>query len=394
MQRTSTTNRIHSIDILRGIIMVIMALDHTRDFFHVDALVFDPTALDKTSPVLFFTRWITHFCAPGFVLLAGTSAFISGVNKTKRELSRFLLTRGVWLIVLEFTVLRAFFFFNFYYDVTFLTVLWVIGWCMIFLAGLIYLPLRLNLVIGLCIVFFHDALALIPVEPNQLLYAPWIVLMRTGFLPITPDHAFIISYPIIPWLGIMVLGYCAGKLYTDYDAYTRKRWLIWSGTMTIVLFIILRFLNIYGDSAPWQQQPSLTFSILSFFNTTKYPVSLLFTFMTLGPLLLLLAVLENAKTTRLAFFKTYGQVPLFYFLLHFLLIHLVALAAFIIKTGTPLSEIDFHFSKSFGGITPGVGHSLGWTYLVWICIVLVLYPVCRWYGRYKQTHTYRWLRYL
>lgn len=371
-----------------------MALDHTRDFFHVDALVFDPTALDKTSPVLFFTRWITHFCAPGFVFLAGTSAFISGVNKTKRELSRFLLTRGVWLIVLEFTVLRAFFFFNFYYDVTFLTVLWVIGWCMIFLAALVYLPLKWNLIIGLGIVFFHDALGLIPVEPNQLLYAPWIVLMRTGFLPITADHAFIISYPIIPWFGIMLLGYCAGKLYTDYDAETRMHWLTRSGVVAIILFIALRFINYYGDPAPWQQQPDSFFTFLSFINTTKYPVSLLFTLMTLGPVLLLLAALEKIKDRKFSFFLTYGGVPLFYFLLHFLLIHAVALIAFSIKTGTPFSEIDFHFSKSFGGITPGIGHSLGWTYIAWISIVLVLNPVCAWYGRYKQTHSYRWLRYL
>ena len=392
--QTLNSYRISSIDLLRGIIMVIMALDHTRDFFHSEALISDPTALDKTTVSLFFTRWITHFCAPGFVFLAGTSAFISGASKTKYALSKFLLTRGAWLILLELVVLRAFYLFNFYYDVTFLTVLWVIGWCMIFLAGLVFVPLKWNVVIALCIILFHDALGLIPIEPNQFIYAPWVILMRTGFLPITPDHTFIISYPIIPWLGIMLLGYCAGKLYTDYDVHTRKRWLIWSGTITIVLFIILRFLNIYGDPAPWQPQASSTFTVLSFFNTTKYPVSLLFTFMTLGPLLLLLAVLENAKTTRLAFFKTYGQVPLFYFLLHFLLIHLVALVAFIIKTGTPLYEIDFHFAKSFGGITPGLGHSLGWTYLVWICIVLVLYPVCRWYGRYKQTHNYSWLRYV
>lgn len=394
MQHNLIQNRIYSIDLLRGIIMVIMALDHTRDFFLAEALIADPTAVDKTSPLLFFTRWITHLCAPGFVFLAGTSAFISGANKTKHELSRFLLTRGLWLIVLEIVVLRAFFFFNFYYDVTFLTVLWVIGWCMIFLAGLIYLPWKCNLVIGFCIVFFHDAVGLIAVEPNQLFYAPWIVLMRTGFLPITPEHAFVISYPIIPWLGIMLLGFSAGTLFTDCDAATRKRWLIRSGMVAIVLFMVFRFINFYGDPAPWQTQPNSFFTFLSFINTTKYPVSLHFTLMTIGPLLLILGALDNVNIGRLAFFNTYGKVPLFYFLLHFFVIHIVALTAFIIKTGTSLSEIDFHFAKSFGGITPGIGHSLGGTYVAWICIVLILYPACKWYGRYKQIHAYGWLRYL
>ncbi|MCW5910365.1 MAG: DUF1624 domain-containing protein [Cyclobacteriaceae bacterium] len=357
-------------------------------------MLYDPTALDKTTPALFFTRWITHFCAPGFVFLAGTSAWLTGSAKTKKELSRFLLTRGLWLIFLEIAVLRAFFFFNFYYDVTFLTVLWVIGWCMIFLAGMIYLPLKWNLVTGLLIVFLHDALALIPVEPTRFFYAPWIMLVKTGVLPVTPSVVFITSYPVIPWLGIMLLGYCAGRLYTDYDAATRMRWLTRSGAAAIILFIILRFINFYGDPAPWQAQPDLLFTFLSFINTTKYPVSLLFSLMTLGPILFLLARLEQIKPGKLSFFMIYGQVPLFYFLLHFLLIHVAALTAFIVKTGTPLSEIDFHFSKSFGGIAPGTGYSLGWTYAAWICIVLALYPVCKWYGQYKQSHAYRWLRYL
>jgi len=373
--------------------MVIMALDHTRDFFHADALLYAPTELDKTTPVLFFTRWITHFCAPGFVFLAGTSAFISGSKKTKKELSRFLLTRGLWLVFLEIVVLRAFFFFNFYYDVTFLTVLWVIGWCMIILAGLVYIPLKWNFIIGLLIIFLHNAIALIPIEPNHFLYAPWVVLMKIGFLPVSPSVAFIISYPIIPWLGIMLVGYCAGKLYTDYDAATRMRWLTRSGIAALFLFIGFRLINFYGDPAPWQKQPEMLFTFLSFMNTTKYPVSLLFTLTTLGPILLMLAALERVRK-NLSFFITFGKVPLFYFLLHFLLIHLVALTAFMIKTGKSISEIDFHFSKSFGGITPGVGHSLGWTYIAWIGIVLALYPVCKWYGNYKQTHTSGWLRYL
>jgi len=373
--------------------MVIMALDHTRDFFHADALLYSPTDLDKTTPLVFFTRWITHFCAPAFVFLAGTSAFIRGSKKTTQELSRYLLTRGLWLVFLELVVLRAFLFFNFYYDVTLLTVLWVIGWCMILLAGLVYLPLKWNLIIGLLIIFFHDALAQIPVNPTQFLFVPWTILMKTGFIAASPSVAFVISYPIIPWLGIMLVGYCTGKLYTHYDAPTRMRWLVQSGGGAIILFIGLRLLNLYGDQAPWQKYSSMDLTFLSFLNTTKYPVSLLFTLMTLGPMLLLLAAWERAPK-RLSFFIVFGQVPLFYFLLHFLIIHTAALVAFIIKTGASLWDIDFHFSKSFGGITPGVGHSIGWTYVAWLSVVLVLYPICKWYGLYKQNHPGGWPRYL
>jgi len=387
-------NRIHSIDILRGIIMVIMALDHVRDFFHADALLHDPTDMDKTSPALFFTRWITHFCAPTFVFLAGTSAFLTLQRKSKRELSGFLLTRGIWLIFLEVVVMRFFLLFNLYYDVTFFTILWVIGWCMIFLSVFIHLSLKWNLILGIVIVVLHNAFDFVSFEPTQILFAPWMIFMTRGFIPVTPDNAIFISYPIIPWLGIMLLGFVAGKLYTDYDASKRQALLIKIGLSLIALFIVLRLINLYGDPAPWTSQKNFLYTFMSFLNASKYPVSLLFTLMTLGPVFLALAALEKVKPQAVKFFHVFGRVPLFYFLLHFLLAHVAALVALIIHTGISWTDIDFHFAKSFGGITRGSGYSLAWVYVAWALIVLALYPVCRWYDRYKSSHRHRWLSYL
>lgn len=387
-------NRIHSIDILRGIIMVIMALDHVRDFFHADALLYDATAMETTTPALFFTRWITHFCAPAFFFLAGTSAFLSLQRKSKRELSRFLFTRGLWLILLEVIVLRFFFFFNFYYDLTFLTVLWTAGWCMILLSVLIHLPLSWNLAFALVIIVFHNAFDFITLESSPALQAFWSIFMTRGFLPVTPDHAFVVSYPIIPWLGIMLAGFVAGKFYTDYTSLERRSLLIRIGLCLIGLFILLRLVNLYGDPAPWSTQKNFVFTFMSFLNTTKYPVSLSFTLMTLGPLFLALAALGNGKVTTWKFFHVFGRVPLFYFLLHFLVAHAAALLLFMVNTGTSWAKIDLHFSSSFGGIPAGYGYSLGWVYVAWIVIVLAIYPVCRWYDRYKSTHRHRWLSYL
>ncbi|MBK5279303.1 MAG: DUF1624 domain-containing protein, partial [Bacteroidia bacterium] len=277
-------NRITSIDMMRGIVMVIMALDHVRDFFHNTAFIFDPTDLTQTNPSLFFTRWITHFCAPTFVFLAGTSIYISLGRKTKKELSLFLFTRGLWLIVLELTVMRFAFFFNFYYDVTILNIIWVIGADMVLMAALVHLSDRIVLALGLLIIFGYTFIGSIP------------ILTGIGFYSLTPNFALIESYPIIPWLGIMLLGYSAGKLYTtNFDPQRRKRILMQLGVIAIVLFIVLRFLNGYGDNAHWSNQKDFQFTIMSFLNVTKYPVSLLFAFVSLGPVMILLALLEQGN---------------------------------------------------------------------------------------------------
>ncbi|MBL0742670.1 DUF1624 domain-containing protein [Chryseolinea lacunae] len=386
--------RISSIDMMRGIVMVIMALDHTRDYFHIDAFTFDPTDLTKTSPILFFTRWITHFCAPTFVFLSGLSARISRQNKTVKELSRFLLTRGLWLVVLEVTVVRFGLLFNFYYDFTMLQVIWAIGASMMVLSALVYLGDRTVLVVGLVIVFVHNALELINVSPESAWSAPWAMLVRAGFFPVVPDHFIGVPYPVLPWLGIMLTGYGLGTWYTKgFDATRRQTLLLRCGLGALALFVVLRFINVYGDAAPWSVQKDALFTFMSFINCSKYPVSLLFTLMILGQTLIILSLLERRKWKAAPFFLVYGRVPLFYFLAHFYLIHLCAIL-YRVAAGTPFSEIDFHFSKGFGGIAAGTGVSLPWVYFVWISVVLVLYPVCAWYNRYKSTHKDWWLSYL
>lgn len=373
--------RITSIDALRGLLMVIMALDHVRDYFHTSAFVFDPTDLSKTTTLLFFTRWVTHFCAPGFVFLSGISIYLSLQRKLKKELSVFLLTRGLWLVVVEIVVMRFALLFNFYFDVTIFGIIGVIGACMILMAALLHLNQRWLLLLALIILFGYQLV-------------PMPVLTSVGFISLLPGHSVVISYPIIPWLAIMMLGYCAGQLYDSaISIQKRKRLLIGIGVFALVLFCVLRGINVFGDPTPWRVQETSLFTLMSFLNVTKYPVSLLFSLITLGGALILLALLEQTKT-KLPSVLVFGRVPLFYFVLHFFVIHSVALIFFIVKTGKSWAEVDLHFDKSFGGITPEGGFSLGWVYLFWIALVLILYPVCKAYDRYKSMHSYTWLSYL
>jgi len=386
--------RLASIDIARGLIMVIMALDHTRDYFHADAFVFNPTDLTKTHTVLFFVRWITHFCMPGFIFLSGLSAKISLQRKSKAELSRYLLTRGIWLVVLEFTILRFGYFFNFYFDVTILSVLWVFGICMMLLAALIHLPGRAILILGLMIVTGHNLLSGVSVELASIWFTPWTILMSRGLLAVSPDVAFIVTYPIIPWLGIMLLGYSIGTWYTNIEASTRQKLLLRTGIACVIAFIVFRFINFYGDPAPWAGQQSGWYTVLSFLNTSKYPPSFLFTLMTIGPLLILLAWLEKFEIKPRNPLLSFGRVPLFYFIAHFYVIHALALISTMMRTGKSFTEIDLHFAKSFGGITPEGGYSLQWVLLIWVVIVLLMYPLCKAYDRVKSLPPNAFLRYL
>jgi uncharacterized membrane protein len=387
--------RISSIDLVRGIIMIIMALDHTRDFFHADANVFQPTDLTKTNPILFFTRWITHFCAPTFVFLSGTAARISLQRKSKKELSMFLLTRGLWLLLLEFTIVRFGILFNLYYDFILMQVIWVIGMSMIVLSALVFLPELLIGILGLIFILGHNAFDAHPLEPTDSGYAIWAILRQSGAIPLDANHLLLAFYPLIPWLGIMLAGYAIGKWYTrDFDAATRRKQLLMAGIAAVALFIILRFINIYGDPAPWSTQKDIVFTTLSFINCTKYPPSLLYTLMTLGPVLIILSWMEGKELNFLKPALVFGRVPLFYYVLHFYLIHAVSLISYMIIADKSLSEVDFHFGNAFGGIPNGFGYSLGIVYIAWISIVVALYPVCKWYNRYKSTHSYTWLSYL
>lgn len=386
--------RISSIDVVRGLVMVIMALDHIRDYFHIDAFNFDPTDMTRTNPALFFTRWITHFCAPTFVLLSGASARLGLERRSKKELSKFLATRGLWLIVLEITVVRFALLFNFYYDITLLQVIWAIGGSMLITSILLFLPERIILILGLILIFGHNAFDGTQFPPGTAGFLPAALFLKGGAFQIGPGLVAI-PYTLFPWLGIFLSGYVLGSWYTPtFDPVERRKLLLRIGVALVLLFLILRFINIYGDPTPWTSQKNILFTIMSFLNCTKYPVSLLFASMTVGPVLILLSFMERVNITSLKPLLVLGRVPLFYFIAHFLLLHVLALVLRIIMGTVSLSSLDFHFSKGFGGIPPNTGVSLVWVYVAWYTIVLSLYPLCRWYDRYKRTHDHGWLGYL
>ncbi len=380
-------SRIQSLDLLRGLVMIIMALDHVRDFFNSGSFAIDPTDLSKTNLALFGTRWITHFCAPVFMFLAGTSAFLMGQKKTKRELSIFLLTRGLWLILLELTIVGFGWSFHLDFHHFDLLVIWALGACMIFLSGFIWLPFNAILIIGLILVCGHNVLDTVHIEGNSLSAFGWKLLHEKGAVKIGDVNIFVM-YPILSWIGVMTLGYCLGKLYVrDFDASKRKKTLALLGLSVIVVFVVLRFSNVYGDMALWSTQPGITFTLLSFINTTKYPPSLLYIAMTLGPALLFLAYSENITNRFSEIIKIYGRVPFFYYICHLYLIHFGALILAYFQ--------GYHAPDFENGAAQNYGINLGLTYVVWLFVIIILYPVCKWYDSYKSGHREnKWLSYL
>ncbi|MEO5591486.1 MAG: heparan-alpha-glucosaminide N-acetyltransferase domain-containing protein [Chitinophagaceae bacterium] len=382
--------RITSIDLLRGVVMIIMALDHTRDYFHAGAFVNDPTDLHKTTLILFLTRWITHFCAPVFILLAGTSAFISGQRKTKKELSLFLLKRGIWLIFLELTILNFGWYFNIHFSFVNLQVIWVLGACMVFLSGLIYLPGKIILITGLVLVVGHNLLDNCHVSGNGLAAFAWSILHERHSFEFGSTNINI-TYPLLPWVGWMALGYCLGNLFAPgFNGGIRKGILICLSSASIVLFIILRCINTYGDPAPWSRQSSTVFSVLSFINVTKYPPSLDYLLITGGIALLFLAFTENLSNRITKIISVYGRVPMLYYLIHIYFIHLLAIPAVVIA-GYQWTDMAA-FTKGLHA-EPKLklyGYNLGIVYLVWITVVISLYPLCKWYDAYKMKHKEKW----
>src|SRR5215211_4645944 len=400
----TNSRRIDSIDLLRGIVMIVMMLDHTRDFVHNAAREFDPTDLSRTNIALFFTRWITHFCAPTFVFLAGTGAYLQFARgKSKTELSRFLVTRGLWLIVLELTLVRLGISFSFDYRfLAFLQVIWVIGVSMVVLAALIHLPLKVIAGFGLLMIALHNLLDGLRVTSWRGPGTPvpgfgaklWILLHQAfeGFpVPGSSGPVAFVIYPLVPWIGVMAAGYAFGALY-KWDAQRRRRWLLIIGGSATAVFVILRAINIYGDPFKWSQQKSALFTALSFVNTSKYPPSLLFLLMTLGPAILALAWFEAEPSGGglRKFFVTFGRVPLFFYLLQWFTAHIISILLHL-AFGKPVGWLFQSPVELFTGPPRGTGFNLGVVYLAWIIGVLLLYPLCKWFAGVKQRRKDWWL---
>lgn len=388
--------RIQSIDILRGLIMALMALDHTRDYFHIDAMTQSPTDLDTTTPILFFTRWITHFCAPTFVFLSGVSIYLQSIRKSKKQLSWFLLTRGLWLVGAELTLVGFGWSFDIYFSFIFLQVIWAIGWSMVILAALVFLNYRVIVATGLFITLFHNVMDYVTITDPEL-QAAANLLVVTNFSTYTflDTVQFISAYAILPWTGIMLLGYAAGQWYniTKYSPAQRKKTLLIAGFICLILFMALRLINRYGDLQPWQVQPTMAYTVLSFINVTKYPPSLMYACITLGPALFALAALENTQNRFTAVFNIFGRVPFFYYLLHIYVIHLLCVALYFIQGFTASQLYTLPMAFGFRPLS-GFGFTLGYVYLVWLVVLVICYYPCRWYNSYKSKNSKWWLSYI
>ena len=379
--------RLESVDVLRGVVMILMAIDHTRDFFGNRAA--NPVNLASTTVPLFFTRWITHICAPTFFLLTGTGAWLSRRKKSTTELSRFLFTRGLWLIFLEVVVSRCLGMqFNFDYRVTLLIVLWALGWAMIVLAGLVYLPAWAVTAFGAVMIATHNLLdGVISVNPV------WSILHAPGFVLNTPRFVVFVAYPLIPWVGVTAVGYGLGQIYAWPS--NRRRAFLWRLGLTLsAAFLMMRFINVYGDPVRWSTQKTQVFTMVSFLNTTKYPPSLLFLLMTLGPAMLILWVVDAATPRLMRPALIFGRVPMFYYLLHIPLIHLLAVTVCYARYG----HVYWMFESPNLGLypftpPPGWGFSLPFVYVVWIVVVVMLYPLCCWFAGVRQRRSDPWLSY-
>jgi uncharacterized membrane protein len=381
--------RLASIDILRGIVIALMALDHVRDFFHADALLYDPLDLERSSPILFATRWITHYCAPTFVFLAGASAFLQGSRMSRGMLARRLFTRGLWLVLLEVTVIG--FGWNFGFDFLFLQVIWAIGWSMIALAALIWLPASVVLGIGLAVIGFHNLL-LDPIQPERFgAWAPlWSALHQGGPIIDGGELRGFFAYPILPWAGIICVGYGLGPVFRLEPA-RRRRTLALLGAGVTALFVILRLIDFYGDSNGWEQQADLGRTVMDWLSTTKNPPSLQYATMTLGPTLLFLALLERVKGRLAEPWLTFGSVPFFVYILHIYLAHGLS-AAIGLSQGYAVWGVDDLFRRPETLV--GWGYSLPIAYAFWLLVLAILYPPARWFARLKRRRTDWWLSYL
>lgn len=389
------SRRIESIDLIRGIVMVIMALDHSRDFFHRSAFTGDPLDVATTTPFLYFTRWVTHFCAPTFVFLSGVSAWLQSRRKTKSELSRFLITRGLWLILLELTVLNIGVLADIHYGTVMLATIWAIGISMVILGLLIRLPFKLVLVIGLLIVLGHNSLDFAEAYYKGNVSVGWHFLHLPGLFPLSENLRLIIMYPFLPWTGLMIMGYCAGIIFTNYEAQARNKMLLRTGIVLLLLFFFLRLADVYGDPIQWTKQASWSGTMMSFMNLQKYPPSLLYMCATIGPVLIALSLIKSTGAPLAKIIIVYGRVPMFYYLLHFCILTLIRIVLFISRSHSLEEGVTGVPGLPFKFIIPGEGYDLWVAYAIWIAVVVALFPLCRWYDRYKTLHPEKkWLSYL
>ncbi len=388
-------HRIDSIDILRGVVMLIMALDHTREYFHINGMTGDPTNMATTTPILFFTRWITHFCAPIFVFLSGASAYLAGLRRTPKELSLFLIKRGSWLIVVEFVFITFALTLNPLFNVLIMQVIWVTGLSMIILGLMVRLPLQTIGIIGAVVFFGHNILdnVALPDKGAWALTLKVLFTARGTVIPLSSSYFIFCLYALLPWTSVMVLGYFYGSLYApNIKPQVRRKLLRITGVSLLVLFVLFRFPNVYGDPAPWTLQRNWVYSLLSFFNTSKYPCSLLYLCMTLGPGLLLLSWFEGLKNAFTNVLKVYGSVPFFYYVPHFYIIRVLGIVLFYVSGYHNKDIVTPNLPFFFRPLT--FGYSLPVVYLIWLCIIASLYLPCRWFGNYKKTHKQWWLSYL
>src|SRR5580765_7384224 len=393
------TPRLVSVDVLRGLVMVIMALDHARDF--LTSVQTPPEDLAHTSGALFFTRFITHFCAPVFAFLAGTGAFLATRRgRSVQQVSRFFLTRGLWLLLLEFTIVDfAWGFVPWAHG----GVIWILGWSMIAMALIVRLPVRWIAVLGLSMIATHNLLD--PINPASFgrFYWLWMLLHTPGRIPVSATFSFSVRYVLIPWVGVMAAGFAFGSLFHRPD---RRKWILRIGVSATLLFFVLRAINLYGNgiaglpfgyprsAGPWSVQPTLSLTVVSFFNTLKYPPSLDYLLMTLGPSMILLGLLDGAKAERglSRIFLVFGRVPLFYYVLHIYLLHLLAIVVALlfhqpVWHGTIIAD--------FAQRPNGYGHGLPFVYAIWILAVAILYIPCRWFMEFRSRHRdWTWLSYL
>jgi uncharacterized membrane protein len=380
--------RIDSVDVVRGIAMILMALDHTRDFFGSRA---DPTNVATTTAALFFTRWITHVCAPTFFLLTGTGAALSlgRGRKTTGELSRFLVTRGVWLIFLEAVVIRCLGLqFNFDYRTTILEVIWALGWAMIALAALVWLPRTAIAISSLAMIVGHNLF-----DGIRSAKPWWVFLHRPGFLSPPPGHVVFAAYPIVPWIGVTAIGFVLGGIYV-WEPARRRAFLLRLAVTLPCAFVTLRFLNVYGDPFRWSVQPSAAHTLIAFLDATKYPPSLLFLLMTLGFTMLGLFAFDAGVPHWMTPALTFGRVPLFYFIVHLPLIHLLVVAIGYARYGSIHWFFDSpSLDKYPFEMPPGWGCSLPFVYAMWALVVVALYPLCAWFDRVKARNRSPWLSY-